>query len=109
MKQINIYGIILSEQGIVKAKDNLFNCKMTEEYNNLEECLMKKVKEELSIDVNILGYLGKIEEGDICSHFYSCKTLSKDNIKYVIEYENLFDIDITYKEYIYKAIKGKYC
>ncbi len=109
MKQINIYGIILSEEGIVKAKENLFNCTMTENYNNLEECLITKAKKNLNIDISILGYLGKTEEREICNHFYSCKTTDKENIKYVIDYEKLFDLEITYKEYVYKAIKGKYC
>ena len=42
----------------------------------LEENVKRELKEEFSVDVDIIGYLGVDEGNDSIAHFFSCKICS---------------------------------
>lgn len=46
------------------------------ENETLEENLIREMKEELSIDVKIKGYLGKDESDETIAHFFACEILN---------------------------------
>lgn len=43
---------------------------------SIEECTVREIKEEFNIDVEILNYLGKVEDEHNIGHLYNCKYLS---------------------------------
>ena len=47
-----------------------------EKGETLEEVLRRELKEELSIDVDIIGYLGFAENDTSIAHFFKCKILN---------------------------------
>lgn len=49
-----------------------------EEGESLEEALIREIKEELGIDVEIVKYLQEVEEEKAIQHFYFCKTCDHD-------------------------------
>lgn len=91
-----------------------------EEGENLEECLVRELKEELSIDVKVKGYLGT-ENND---YFYRCEILngiptlggeeleknSDDNYYEIqlLDLSSLDNVDILYKDIIIKAYNKQY-
>ena len=49
-----------------------------EEGESLEEALIREIKEELGIDIEIVKYLREVEEEKAIQHFYLCKTHAHD-------------------------------
>jgi 8-oxo-dGTP diphosphatase len=95
-----------------------------EENESLEENVIRETKEELNVDVQILGYLGKEEDDNGITHFFHCeiikgnpqlggpeaKKLSDKNyfeIKY-IKLNQIYDVDIFYRNIIEKANNAEY-
>ena len=86
---------------------------------NLEDCLKRELKEELSIDIKINSYLGYDESKDTIAHFYSCSIIngipslggeelercSKSNYYEIkkVKIKDLDNIDIMAKDMIIKA------
>ena len=48
----------------------------SEENESLEETLIRELKEELSVDVKIKGYLGKDEDEASIAHYFSAEIIS---------------------------------
>lgn len=95
-----------------------------EQDENLEEAVLREIKEELNVDVKILGYLGKDEADTSISHFFHCEIINgipalsgeelqrhNHNNYYEIRYVKIEDIDyydVSSKEMIKKALKKQY-
>lgn len=95
-----------------------------EKSETLEETLRRKLKEELSIDVDIIGYLGFDEIDTSIAHFFKCKIAkgipmlggeelercSKENYYEVrkVNIHNLDNIDILAKDMIIKAYNNEF-
>jgi ADP-ribose pyrophosphatase YjhB (NUDIX family) len=92
-----------------------------EEGETLEESIIREIKEELSIDIKIIKYLGQREDDSSIQHFFCCKKINgipklggpeverccEENY-YEIRYIKLTDIentDVFYKDLIKEAIK----
>ena len=95
-----------------------------EKGETLDEALLRELKEELSIDVKIIGYLGFDESDNSIAYFFKCKILngipflggeelercSKDNY-YEIRKVNICDIDnidILGRDMIIKAYNNEF-
>ncbi|MFA7688788.1 MAG: NUDIX domain-containing protein [Bacilli bacterium] len=92
-----------------------------EEGESLEKNIFREIKEELTIDIDIIKYLGKREDDSSIQHFFCCiKTngipkLGGPEIKrcceenyYEIRFIKLTDVDninVFYKDIIKEAIK----
>jgi len=95
-----------------------------EENETLEENVIRELKEEFSIDIEILGYLGKEEHEKTIEHYFHCKIvngtpklggeekdrMSDENYYEVrsIKLDDLDDIDINAKDKVQKAINHEY-
>ena len=95
-----------------------------EKSETLEETLRRKLKEELSIDVDIIGYLGFDEIDTSIAHFFKCniakgipmlggeelERCSKENYYEVrkVNIHNLDNIDILAKDMIIKAYNNEF-
>ena len=95
-----------------------------EKGETLEETLIRELKEELSIDVDIIGYLGFDEDDTSIAHFFKCKIhngipmlggeelerCSSDNY-YEVRKVNVYclnSIDILSKNMIMKAYNDEF-
>ena len=95
-----------------------------EENETLEETVKRELKEEFSVDIDIIGYLGSREYNDTIGHYYHCKIvngtpklggeeldrMSEDNyyeIRY-IDLDNLDVLDSNLIELVQKAINKEY-
>ncbi len=135
-KRISSRGIILEDNCIVamfrrKIKDD-GNIKEyyvipggeLEENETLEENVIRELKEEFSVDIKILGYLGVEEDEKNKTHFFHCKKTNgeynlggpekerntKNNYYEIIRLglDKINDVDISYKNMIEKAVNGEY-
>lgn len=95
-----------------------------EESENLTEGIIREMKEEFSVDVKIIGYLGKDESEKTIAHFFRCEivsgipTLGGEELKKCCEnnyYEirqvpidDLDTLDIIAKDMILKAYNENY-
>lgn len=95
-----------------------------EQGENLEEAVKREVREEFSVDVDIIGYLGVDEGNDSIAHFFSCKILRgipklggeelkrccRENFYEIrkIKITDLDEIDVLAKEMIMRAYKSKF-
>lgn len=95
-----------------------------EQGENLEEAVKRELREEFSVDVDIIGYLGVDEGNDSIAHLFSCKILrgrpklGGEELKRCCEenfYEirkvkitDLDEIDIFSKEMIMKAYNSEF-
>lgn len=95
-----------------------------EKSETLEETLIRELKEELSIDVKIIGYLGLDESENSIAYFFKCKIskgipmlggeelerCSRENYYEVrkVNIHNLDNIDILAKDMIIKAYNDKF-
>jgi 8-oxo-dGTP diphosphatase len=81
-KEITSRGIIILEDEVIL----LFRRKNNKEYYAIpgghiegnetkEECLMREIKEELNIDVEVLNLLGVLEKEEKVEYVYNCKYL----------------------------------
>lgn len=94
------------------------------ENETLEEAVVREIKEEFSVDVKIIGYLGKDESQDSIANFFRCEIINgkpklggeelerfTENNYYEIRKVSIKDldtIDISSKDKIIKAYKEKY-
>lgn len=90
----------------------------------LEAGVVRELKEEFSVDVEILGYLGSDEKEDSIAHFFSCKIINgipklggeelerccKENFYEVkaIKICDLDSLDIMAKDMILKAFNKQF-
>lgn len=42
----------------------------------IEECIIREIKEEFQIDIEIISYLGKVEDNDNIGYIYSARVLA---------------------------------
>lgn len=90
----------------------------------LEENVKRELKEEFSVDVDIIGYLGLDEGNDSIAHFFSCKIVTgtpmlggeelkrccEENFYEIqkVKIEDLDNIDILAKDMIMKAYNNEF-
>ena len=91
----------------------------------LEQTTIREVKEEINLDVEVLGYLGTFEDDTSIQHFYHCNNIGKIDLKIIgeekdrnskenyyepmlVEISNIDNLDIRFKDIIKKAIKKEY-
>lgn len=95
-----------------------------EENEELTESILREMKEEFSVGVKIIGYLGKDESEETIAHFFHCEIVSGtptlggeelekccDSNYYEIRQvpiNNLDSIDIMAKDMILKAYNENY-
>ncbi len=95
-----------------------------EENETLEENVIREVKEELNIDIKILGYVGKAEDEKTIQHFFHAEIikgtpvlggeeldrLSDDNYYEVsyLDIDSLEKNNINYIDIIKDALSNKY-
>ena len=48
---------------------------MQEKNETIEECIIRELKEEFQIDIEIISYLGKVEDVDNIGYIYSARKL----------------------------------
>ena len=85
MKRVSVRGIIIDGDEVYTIFRRRVNDDGTfkeyyvipggglEKSETLEETLRRELKEELSIDVDIIGYLGFDENDTSIAHFFKCK------------------------------------
>ena len=95
-----------------------------EEGESLEETVIRELKEEFDVDIEILGYLGSNEYKDTVGYYFHCKitngtpTISGEELDRMTE-ENLYevrlldldkldDLDAPMRELISKAVNKEY-
>lgn len=121
----NVYLIFrrrISEDGSVKEYYVIPGGGVEQE-ENLEEAVKRELKEEFSVDVDIIGYLGVDEGYDSIAHFFSCKILRgipklggelkrccEENFYEIrkVKITDLDEIDIFSKEMIMKAYNSEF-
>ncbi len=95
-----------------------------EKNEELTDNLLREMKEEFSVDVKIIGYLGKDESEDTIAHFFRCEIIEGiptlggeelvkccDSNYYEIcqvQIKDLDSIDIMAKDMILKAYNEEY-
>ena len=95
-----------------------------EENETLEETVIRELKEEFSVDVKIIGYLGKDEDDKTINHFFHCEIINgtpklggeeldrmnEDNYYEVREVpiEDIDSIDLVAKDKIVSALNKDY-
>lgn len=95
-----------------------------EENESLEENVIRELKEEFSVNVEVLGFLGKEEYENTIEYYFHCKIvggtlalggpekdrISEDNYYEIrnIKLENLDKIDINAKDKVKMAISHEY-
>lgn len=95
-----------------------------EHEENLDEAVKRELREEFSVDVDIIGYLGVDEGYDSIAHFFNCKILRdipklggeelkrccRENFYEIrkIKITDLDEIDIFSKEMIMKAYNSEF-
>ena len=87
-KRVSSRGIIIEDNCVYamfrrKIKDNgtvkeyyVIPSGGTEENETLDENVIRKMKEEFSVDIKIEGYLGKDEGEDSIAHFFACSIVN---------------------------------
>ncbi len=87
MKRITARGIIIhDDEVILMYRRKKINGIIKEYYaipgghvengETLEECLIREIKEEFSINIEILDFLGIVNKGEREEHLYLCKWIS---------------------------------
>ena len=135
-KRISVRGIIIEDDEVYTIfRRKISNDGVIKEYyvipgggieneETLQEALKRELKEELSIDVDIIGYLGFDENDTSIAHFFKCKILngtpmlggeelkrcSRNNYYEVrkVNVHSLNNIDILSKNMIIKAYNNKF-
>ncbi|HHW68814.1 MAG TPA: C26 family cysteine hydrolase domain-containing family [Tenericutes bacterium] len=95
-----------------------------EEDESLEENIIRELKEELSVDVKIIGYLGSDQNKNTISHFFRCEIINgkpiltgeeskknnKNNYYEIVKlnFNEIDKIDINSKNLIKNAFQEKY-
>jgi len=80
MLEVTVRGIILDDNNVIlmfRRKNNKEYYAIPgghiEENETKEECLIREIKEEYSIDVEIVKYLGVVKKGNKIDYIYKCK------------------------------------
>ncbi len=136
-KRINSRAIIIEGDSIITMfRRKISDTGQVKEYyaipggglegdETLEENVIREIKEEFSIDIDILGYLGNDEDESGITHFFHCQRTSgipeiagpesdrncQENY-YEIRYlklNELDDVEISYRDIINRAINLNYC
>lgn len=95
-----------------------------EENETLTECVIRELKEEFQVEIEVLGYLGSNETEKTIEHFFDCKIKKgipklggeelqrscQENYYEItaIELSKLKEINISFKDIIEKALKKEY-
>ena len=95
-----------------------------ENNETLEETVIRELKEEFSVDIKILGYLGKDEDDKSLNHFFHCEItagtpklggeeldrMNEDNYYEVREVpiEDINNIDLVAKDKVTSALNKEY-
>ena len=135
-KRISVRGIIIEDDEVYTIfRRKIRNDGVIKEYyvisgggieneETLQEALKRELKEELSIDVDIIGYLGFDENDTSIAHFFKCRIVSgipilggeelercsRENY-YEVRKVNICDLDnfdILVKNMIMKAYNDKF-
>lgn len=135
-KRISTRGIIIEDDSVIamfrrKIKDDgtikeyyVVPGGGIEEGESLEEGVIRELKEELSVDVKVLGYLGKEESDDAIAHYFNCEIIAgepklggpelerhcESNYYEIrrVNKEELDNVDISAKDMIIKAFNNQY-
>ena len=135
-KRISVRGIIIEDDGVYAIfRRKIRNDGVVKEYyvipgggmkseETLQQTLKRELKEELSIDVEVIGYLGLDEGENSIAHFFKCKIskgipilggeelerCSKENYYEVrkVNIHNLDNIDMLAKDMIIKAYNNEF-
>ena len=94
-----------------------------DENETLEQTVARELKEELNVDIKILGFLGTIELDDTISNYYQCEItkgtpqlggeeldgMTEENYYEPrwIELSNIDNLDLTAKDLVHKAMQLK--
>ena len=87
MKRVSVRGLVLKDNKLAVIFRRKINDGKIEEYyaipgggveenETLEEALIRELKEELNIEVNVKDLVFKIEQEDRIEYFYNCEYLS---------------------------------
>ena len=95
-----------------------------EEGETLEENVIRELKEELNVDIKILGYLGSRVYGDTLGHYFHCtivngepklggeelERMTEDNYYEVrmIDLKELDSLNLDFQDIVEKAINKEY-
>ena len=135
-KRISVRGIIIEDDEVytifrrIVNDDNSFKEYYvipgggSEKGETLEETLRRELKEELSIDVDIIGYLGCDDNDTSVAHFFKCRIVdgvpmlggeelercSRENYYEVrkVNIHNLDNIDMLAKDMVMKAYNNEF-
>lgn len=135
-KRVSARGIIINEDYVyLMYRRRIREDESVKEYyvipgggveheENLEEAVKREVREEFSVDVDIIGYLGVDEGYDSIAHFFNCKILRdipklggeelkrccRENFYEIrkIKITDLDEMDVLAKEMIMRAYKSKF-
>jgi ADP-ribose pyrophosphatase YjhB (NUDIX family) len=135
-KRVSARGIIFESDHFYailrrrKQKDNTYKeyyvipGGVVEHFENLEKAIIRELKEELSVDIEINGYLGRDEGEKSIAHFFSCRIIKgtpklggEEQLKnnpdnyYEIQKININDlgnIDLLGKEFILKSYNKEF-
>ena len=87
MKRVSVRGLVLKDNELAVIFRRKIKGEKVEEYyaipgggveenETLEEALIRELKEELNIEVNVKDLVFKIEQEDRIEYFYNCEYLS---------------------------------
>ncbi len=134
-KRISSRAIIITDESLLtmfrrKVKDGVVKEYYVipggglEKGETLEENVIRELKEEFGIDVEILGYLGKDEYENTIEHYFHCgivngtptlggeelERMSEDNYYEIrnIDLKDLYSIDINAKDKVSMALNQEY-
>ena len=135
-KRISVRGIIIEDDEVYTIfRRKIRNNGVVNEYyvipgggmkreETLQEALKRELKEELSIDVDIIGYLGLDEGENSIAHFFKCRIVdglpmlggeelercSRENYYEVrkVNIHNLDNIDMLAKDMVMKAYNNEF-
>ena len=112
-KEVTVRGIIIKDNQVIlmyRRKNGVEYYAIPgghlENNESNEECLIREIKEEFSIDVKVIKLLGKVEKNNKIDYIYSCewidgelllggeeKIISNSENYYEIRKVNIKDID----------------
>lgn len=133
--RVSVRGVIIEDGKVLAMFRRKVSPEKTKEYyvvpgggqegnETLLETLKRELMEEMSIEVEVIGYLGKDVYGESTSHFFHCKkvggeiklsgpeleTISEENYyePRFVEIDELNNIDFICKEFVFKALNEEY-
>lgn len=133
--RVSVRGVIIEDGKVLAMFRRKVSPEKTKEYyvvpgggqegkETLLETLKRELMEEMSIEVEVIGYLGKDVYGESTSHFFHCKkvggeiklsgpeleTITEENYyePRFVEIDELNNIDFICKEFVFKALNEEY-